>query len=452
MGSFCIKSITAKKKATFGVGIFSSSLLLAFSAICIYSPTFGSHADESKKVKVSATLTPVVSLSLDASALDFDITPTASGVFSSKSVTATVDTNSSGGYELYFSSEDNTTNMTSLVSESVITSDFNDAVTSANMASNRWGYSLDNTNFSKIPASSSVATIRNLSELPTSAEKVTSVYLGMKLNSDLPSGAYSKTVVFSAIAHPDPNVNWLARLESMQDPNLAKYCANTYTPTSAATLRVYDRTFYGDSVPSAVLEDLRDQTEYTISKLADGRCWMVQNLKIAGVELSSELSDFTGSDTFTVPTTGPTDSYRYPYSTALNGTYLDTTYGAYYTWYTVTAGHGDSTITTGNIDSSICPKGWRLPIGGTGGDYSTIYNFYNSPNLLMGAPGFQLGGNVYAGLSNTEQEAEYVSSTSYSYNQVFVLGFQKYESSYEGANSAYQFKNAYFNVHCIARD
>lgn len=426
MGSFCIKSITAKKKATFGVGIFSSSLLLAFSAICIYSPTFGSHADESKKVKVSATLTPVVSLSLDTSALNFDITPTASGVFSSKSVTATVDTNSSGGYELYFSSEDNTTNMTSLVSESVIASDFNDAVTSANMASNRWGYSLDNMNFSKIPASSSVATLRNLSELPTSAEKVTSVYLGMKLNSDLPSGAYSKTVVFSAIAHPDPNVNWLARLESMQDPNLAKYCANTYTPTSAATLRVYDRTFYGDSVPSAVLEDLRDQTEYTISKLADGRCWMAENLRITDTELSSTLSDLAEGETFTVPATTASNYWGSGPDADINRMYYDATYGGYYPWYTATAGSGTLSSVGVEASSSICPKGWKLPSGGSSGEFQGLINKYNSSAKLQGAPGFKMSGYIYGDMSNYGRYAYYWGSTaSSSYNrraQLFGFG------------------------------
>lgn len=143
------------KASIFGkIGIFSASLLTAASAVYIYSPVIGSHADGSVTSRFSATINPVASVTLDTSDVSFTFTPTASGVFDSKPVTATVGTNSTGGYELYFSSEDNETDMKNALSSvtNVIASDFTGTVTSETMAANKWGYSLNNTDFSKIPA------------------------------------------------------------------------------------------------------------------------------------------------------------------------------------------------------------------------------------------------------------------------------------------------------------
>ena len=57
--------------------------------------------------------------------------------------------------------------------------------------------------------------------------------------------------------------------------------------------------------------------------------------------------------------------------------------GNYYNWYTVTAGSGNSSVTTvgTNVQGSICPKGWGIPTG-----YSSSSNNYNNNfGQLMGA-------------------------------------------------------------------
>ncbi|MBR3204400.1 hypothetical protein IKF81_01825 [Candidatus Saccharibacteria bacterium] len=38
--------------------------------------------------------------------------------------------------------------------------------------------------------------------------------------------------------------------------------------------------------------------------------------------------------------------------------------GDYYNWYAATAESGSYTTTSGNMQDSICPKGWGLPING----------------------------------------------------------------------------------------
>ena len=60
------------------------------------------------------------------------------------------------------------------------------------------------------------------------------------------------------------------------------------------------------------LEDVRDGKLYWVAKLADGNCWMTQNLDLdltAGVELTPETSDVSanwdpGATTFTSPSEG----------------------------------------------------------------------------------------------------------------------------------------------------
>lgn len=153
------------------------------------------------------------------------------------------------------------------------------------------------------------------------------------------------------------------------------------------------------------LTDERDNNTYAIAKLADGNCWMIENLRLENTgahntdgSLSQGYnSSFIGlaapeSDNFnsngvanylystdgstTATISGSNTGYRFPrynnnntnsrqssssYSTS-NNTY---SYGNYYTWHAVIA---DTTYYNTNNQSientSLCPAGWRLPKGG----------------------------------------------------------------------------------------
>ncbi|MDO5475213.1 MAG: FISUMP domain-containing protein [Candidatus Saccharibacteria bacterium] len=54
--------------------------------------------------------------------------------------------------------------------------------------------------------------------------------------------------------------------------------------------------------------------------------------------------------------------------------------GNYYNWYSATAGTGTHSVETGNAAGSICPAGWHLPTGGTGGEFPTL-------DIAMGGTG-----------------------------------------------------------------
>ena len=384
------------------LGVFASSLLVSATAVYIWSPVLGSNAEENLQVGVDATVNPVASISLDAEDLSFTFTPTVDGVFDSKSVVATVNTNSTGGYELYFSSIDENTDMVHADSNisNVIASDFSGTVTSSTMPKEKWGYSLDDTDFSKIPVLSNQAQLRNIDHYPSASEKDTTVYIGTKISSDLPSGKYSKDVKFSLVVHDTPYIPNLHEISYMQDMTPG-VCAVTTTPNASATQFDWDGSHHGDKnyVPRTKLTDARDGKTYLVSKLADGNCWMSQNLAldiVSGEELI--ISNNDGTTGVVVPDNstdteegvswgqpGGWESYK-PQGeqqyyrdgktqsatpTASGDQYAWESAGNYYNWYTATGASGTGSMSSGDAPSSICPKGWRIP------SYDGSKSFYN---------------------------------------------------------------------------
>lgn len=111
------------------------------------------------------------------------------------------------------------------------------------------------------------------------------------------------------------------------------------------------------------LEDTRDGDRYNVSKLKDGRCWMVENLRLGGeepIDLTPDDSDV--STGFTLP--ARTDAYEagkwdVPY--VHMGNEMGHT-EMYYSWPAATAGTGKTSMGDGeNATDSICPIGWKLP-------------------------------------------------------------------------------------------
>jgi uncharacterized protein (TIGR02145 family) len=140
----------------------------------------------------------------------------------------------------------------------------------------------------------------------------------------------------------------------------------------------------GLGVNTICLTDSRNDQDYRVRKMPDGKCWMIDNLKYAG-----EAGAF-----FKDPTEGP-------YAVIYNSSYCSTTgdgahpyqagvwpksttgCGYLYPWQTATQGSGDI---IGDVDgdggSAICP-GWTLPIKGDYGDLDiAMINALGSGNDL----------------------------------------------------------------------
>ena len=201
---------------------------------------------------------------------------------------------------------------------------------------------------------------------------------------------------------------WVKSTGSLQDANkVATLCG---TGTGSLTQAPTDGTANLSSV--SALTDQRDNQTYAIAKLADGKCWMIENLRldnqytvgnnqtdpsVTNASLSQgynpsfigladpESANFSDSTTsnslYTTETgvegkntiSGDNQGFRFPRynnnntsqrAASTTNTDVNTySYGNYYTWHAVIADtthydDGDDHNTT-----SICPKGWSIPQG-----------------------------------------------------------------------------------------
>lgn len=137
--------------------------------------------------------------------------------------------------------------------------------------------------------------------------------------------------------------------------------------------------------------DARDNHTYWVQRLDDGNCWMLTNLAYAGGgtntygDTKTLVNGTSGAPTYTTAqyyepgwaanitsgTTNPSTSttgigqsgYLYNWCGAMGGQ--------------ATAACANSTTPSVNTSVTICPAGWRLPIGGASGEYVGLNNAIN---------------------------------------------------------------------------
>ena len=149
----------------------------------------------------------------------------------------------------------------------------------------------------------------------------------------------------------------------------------------------------------ATLVDVRDGNSYTVAKLKDNKCWMTQNLRLVNKTLTPVDSDV--SVNFTVPASNLNVANTYDSPTVLPMVYFDPSKpqdGAYYNWFTATAGTGGRNIPEeSDALSSVCPSGWRLSYGGNRSEYLTLLSSYdaNVANLRSAPLNFITPGYVH---------------------------------------------------------
>ena len=169
------------------------------------------------------------------------------------------------------------------------------------------------------------------------------------------------------------------------------------------------------------LTDDRDGNTYAIARLADNRCWMIENLRLDdSVALSSNNTNYPSlplTNNYDLNTISnhlsATSSVEYNATTAPEGWCMINTsacidqsrlrtdnttqfvnnttsnyspagniysFGNYYNWYSATAGHGKYGNDYGSgytAPGDICPVGWHLPEGGTYSDFNTLDTIIN---------------------------------------------------------------------------
>ena len=381
------------------LGIFTLIFAVTLITAYLYSPVIKTNAEESGSVSTSSKLSANIRTSISVSSpqdLLLSLTPTPEGTFNSNRINVKTNTNSNTGYGLYLSSIDEQTSLTHLTPPSSPSPAIPSISTNTTVSSfplNSWGYSLDNVNYQPIAKLSSPTLIRNVHTFPTTSSDInTIIHFGTKLNTTLPSGFYAKTVQISAIAHVPEDTRTIFDIEDMQEIS-PKICSNTTTPTKEAITITNTHTTDNTKVPRTTLKDQRDNKHYLISKLADGNCWMSQNLELdldPSTPLTSTTTDLNTKDSWvpnnkTQNTTGivwdqhgndgarsynppNTEDYYQNGITKSNQSShpSDPNYewertGNYYNWIATTAGSGNASNTNQRVEDSICPRGWKLP-------------------------------------------------------------------------------------------
>lgn len=211
------------------------------------------------------------------------------------------------------------------------------------------------------------------------------------------------------------------------------------------------------------LTDARDNKTYTVAKLKDDNIWMSQNLDLGRTSPTLNLT-FTNTNSNTTvqnsvfygwKKTAGTGTYTAGEYISLNGT--DTTngksYGSLYNYYAVSATTISGTSSTVNAADDICPGGWRLPTGGSSGEFNTLYGYYNTPALMRasianGGASFAFSGYFPAG-SPTGQGSDggFWSSTANGANSMYIL----YISSSSVQPASVDGRNNGEAVRCIAK-
>jgi len=138
------------------------------------------------------------------------------------------------------------------------------------------------------------------------------------------------------------------------------------------------------------LFDNRDMEAYALAKLKDGNVWMLDNLRLGSTSTMALTAANTNSNgSYTLPA-GITSGFNSFVTAQINVVYKNNTttgygqgsskIGVYYNYCAASAGTYcyAQNAGTGNASYDICPKGWRLPTGGSGGEYNTLHNYYNT--------------------------------------------------------------------------
>ena len=246
------------------------------------------------------------------------------------------------------------------------------------------------------------------------------------------------------------------------------------------------------------LTDLRDNQTYAVAKLADGKCWTIENIRLnaeatrggdadllsQGYAQSSQYGDFVGladsessyfsnstyqNTIYGVNSEAPINigaddypSYRFPRYNDANTINSDNNvnngnanikgYGNYYTWAAAMAStkyylsgyvsDGQETYNSNIAGTSICPSGWRLPYGAESngniysGDLATL-------DKAMGGSGTTNSTNNISGTSMSISWRKFPNNLVYSGNMAGSTADSKGGYGYLWSTTAFDYDRTY---------
>ncbi len=428
---------------------YLGSFVIPLGSICALSLSilFTSHCS-------AATTNPTASLSIADSTLSTTIKP---GEVAYLSSNITINTTDTENYTISIIGP------TGLNGNATMTGAGNNTPT--NMPNNSWGYAYNQSATNSKKTYSSFTGSPQTLETGTTANNLTKdITFAAKFGDNAEAGHYTANVTLSLVATPKKLLG-LENATYMQDLNgHPEYC--TETPlldgkTYSAEYTLIDNRTYPSSVSKT----------YTVRRFGDNRCWMTQNLRIYNTTIHAADSDFT-SGSITLPTSTLLDfpidnSNTYSFQSYLaSDAESSAGIAGYYNWYTATAGAGIQSFASGAVHTSICPKGWTLPSGGSNASATEYGKLVNSESIpiksvsgvskITASPyNFQPGGyveNAMDSLQSTDfgywwTNMAYTTSYSNSLAYTLVVG-SNYIAPGNGID-AYRYTGR--TVRCIAR-
>ena len=230
------------------------------------------------------------------------------------------------------------------------------------------------------------------------------------------------------------------------------------------------------------LTDQRDGDTYAVAKLVDGKCWMIENLRLdntnsdnatgalaQGYGTSATYGNFSGLATPELPWASQSTTanslysadganntisidasnaaYRFPrYNNQNTSSRASTTttsgniysYGNYYTWASAIADTSNYANVNGQSieNTSICPSGWHLPTGGGAypSDGTTGVNITGSPSTYREfyKLGYEVMNEVKTAYEDTPNDyySYYSNNTTNSAGDTATKALRKYPNNF----------------------
>ena len=531
------------------------SILFLLLTVFILMPSFADNQataiNNGSGISTYSTITtPSVSISLPDSIAFSEVVPTPDGATTTASTSFSVATTESDGYSLYLYSEGGNSLKSSNPANisSIIATQGDVGLTLSSLKPNTWGYNLgtaapdDNTTYIGIPTDSTTPIRTKDTSTTGQANDTYTLSFGAKVDSSIPSGAYSNTLTVAVVALPqviiadelpsgiDPDVytstnpgavdvypttGWgddviaitsdgqfsnitsvtiggtdcepyqvvnehliacklptkaasadngyeVAVTTSTGDIDMHNFTVRYFNPANITSMQDFTATTcgsmnVGDIIP---LVDERNRQVYRVKKMQDGKCWMIDNMKYTGADVSisnvdgtngvaynNEASKYNTVDGTSNQSTANSDKAfynnpmgeEYCYSTGLSTSYTKCGYS--YNWYAATAGTGTwATEEYAQVSGSICPTNWRLPSSvyssnGVGYSYSTTD--FPVLNASMNAGGVATGSD-----SNYPAGWQFAGAWSGTFAGVWVDNFNYGSETLPGTSGFYWSSNA----------
>ena len=213
-----------------------------------------------------------------------------------------------------------------------------------------------------------------------------------------------------------------------------------------------------------LIVDSRDNRTYDISKMEDGNIWMTENLDLGREPLTYDLTS-ENTNLSTTVTAETFNSWKKTSGSATNdaGEYISnngtdaasgTPYATLYNYYAATAGTISGSTNSNNAEYDICPAGWRLPTGGSAGEFKALHTEYHSSAEMRapvadGGAAFALAG-MFSNSSPNDRGSNgyYWSSVRNSDTKMYIL--YVYTSSINSTSS--YIRSSGLSIRCVLKE